>query len=143
MVLEASGFRGAGGAACAPSSTSSDLSRLAAEHDLRTPRTEEASAATVRSIDGPMMTGAREHASDSTRGPSRVEGHLLDDPDAAELDALEIRRSGGMPLVQEVIEGNREAYSFAADRDGTILTEVRQISEGTRPPDAGVSSSSA
>jgi hypothetical protein len=51
----------------------------------------------------------------------------------------EIRRSGGIPVYQEVVSGRLVAHVMLAGPDGATLAELAQVSDRIWPPQAGIS----
>jgi predicted ATP-grasp superfamily ATP-dependent carboligase len=118
----------------------SKLNHLAGKVGLQVPRTVPAG----RVPDGwrtPLVLKARLHSPPHEGGsPAHLPTSVHDDRGALALAAEEMRRRGGEPLVQELVDGSLVALSTVTDRDSLVLARAQQVSDGLWPPGAGVSS---
>jgi predicted ATP-grasp superfamily ATP-dependent carboligase len=111
-----------------------ELARAAEAVGLATPRTVEATDAAIAETELPVLSKPALHAA-----PGRVRPIFATTREQLAAHAAEIRRSGGKPLLQEVVDGGLMAYSFVADRDGSIVAALQQQDLHRWPTNVGVS----
>jgi predicted ATP-grasp superfamily ATP-dependent carboligase len=116
-----------------------DLVVGAARAGLATPRTMIASDAELDGITGPVVVKSRLHwAPGSPQAGLRLPTKVVFDRDEAAQRVAEVRESGGEPLLQEIIRGRIMHCHVAMDRDGNMITCVKQLSEPLQlPPEGG------
>jgi predicted ATP-grasp superfamily ATP-dependent carboligase len=113
------------------------LTRAAVRAGLAVPRTEQATDAVLAGWSGPAVVKPR--LTFSAASAHRIDAQVLAGPDDARRRAAEVRRSGGEPIVQELIDGGLMALSVVCDRDSRVVAAVQQESPHTWPPRVGVS----
>lgn len=111
-----------------------ELARAAEAVGITTPRTVEATKATIADAELPVIVKPALHAK-----PQRVRPIVATSRSEVTRHVAEIRRHGGRPLLQEVIRGDLMAYSFVADRDSSIVAAVQQHDLHRWPLNVGVS----
>jgi predicted ATP-grasp superfamily ATP-dependent carboligase len=116
-----------------------DLVIGAARAGLATPHTVIATDDEVKKVRGPVVVKSRLHwAPGSPQGGLRLPTMLVSNQHDAARRVLEVREAGGVPLLQEVIRGRIMHCHVVMDRDGGMITCVKQLSEPLQlPPDAG------
>ncbi|WP_068113377.1 ATP-grasp domain-containing protein [Nocardioides dokdonensis] len=106
-----------------------ELVRVAESVGLGVPRTEEATASTLAAVDGPVVVKARLHWDPAGAGEAR---HLLAEVCSSAADATRaagaMTDGGGVPLLQEALDGGLSALSLVRDRGGRVLGVVQQRS---------------
>jgi predicted ATP-grasp superfamily ATP-dependent carboligase len=116
-----------------------DLVTGAARAGLATPHTVVATDAEVEKVNGPVVVKARLHWDPGSSQPGlRLQTMLAPEKHDAARRVSEIREAGGVPLLQEVVQGRIMHCHVVMDRDGRMITCVKQLSEPLQlPPDAG------
>jgi predicted ATP-grasp superfamily ATP-dependent carboligase len=116
-----------------------DLVIGAARAGLATPRTVIASDAEIRKIDGPVVVKSRLHwAPGSPQSGLRLQTKVVLNRHQAAQRVSEVRDAGGEPLLQEIVRGRIMHCHVAMERDGRMITCVKQLSEPLQlPPEGG------
>jgi predicted ATP-grasp superfamily ATP-dependent carboligase len=118
-----------------------ELNRAAERVGLEVPFTVEASEAELERHAPPYVLKARVHAPFvEAEGPSRIATRFVPDRDIAQAVAAEMRAGGGVPLVQELVQGRLIAFVVVADRESRVVARAQQLADRIWPPLCGVSS---
>jgi predicted ATP-grasp superfamily ATP-dependent carboligase len=117
------------------------LAEAASSVSIATPPTVSSVAdAHERWGTGPVVVKESQHGTrDVQERLSHVAPQRFDDPHAAQERVREIHASGGIALVQPMLDGELMAFSCVMDEKGEMLGRVQQIAERTYPLDAGSS----
>ncbi|HEY1457646.1 MAG TPA: ATP-grasp domain-containing protein [Solirubrobacteraceae bacterium] len=113
------------------------LTRAAESVGIGVPRTIEPTADALASWQGPVVV--KPTFTFATQSEGRMNAIVLDDPSEAPARVQEIRRSGGRPILQEVVAGELCAISVLSDQRSRIVACTQQRAELTWPPRVGVS----
>jgi predicted ATP-grasp superfamily ATP-dependent carboligase len=116
-----------------------DLVVGAARAGLATPRTMIATDDELQRVNGPIVVKSRLHwAPGSPHAGLRLPTTVVFNQHQAARRVAEVRDAGGEPLLQEIVRGRIMHCHVAMDRDGRMITCVKQLSEPLQlPPEGG------
>ena len=116
-----------------------DLVVGAARAGLATPRTMIATDDELQRVNGPIVVKSRLHwAPGSPQGGLRLPTTVVFNQHEAARRVAEVRDAGGEPLLQEIVPGRIMHCHVAMERDGRMITCVKQLSEPLQlPPEGG------
>ncbi len=90
--------------------------------------------------DKPVVVKERLHGTQAAGGAfTHLSPEAFSDPLDVDRRVEEIRTAGGIPVVQQLIEGQLMAFTSVLDEQGNMLARVQQAAERTYPRDAGLS----
>jgi predicted ATP-grasp superfamily ATP-dependent carboligase len=116
------------------------LGEIAARAGFRTPRTVAGTSRNLDAWTGPAVVKCRMHWRPARRGPEpRLEAMLVPGPAEAARRVEQILRTGGEPMLQEVVTGQLMAFVAVVDQAGRLVARLQQRAERTWPVPAGVS----
>jgi hypothetical protein len=116
-----------------------DLVIGASRAGLTGPHTAIATDDEVQKVNGPVVVKSRLHwAPGSPQGGLRLPTMLVSTQREAAERVAEIRDAGGEPLLQEIVRGRIMHCHVLMERDGRMITCVKQLSEPLQlPPEGG------
>ena len=116
-----------------------DLANGAVKAGLNAPKTVVATDEELAQVNGPVVVKARLHWAPGSQGGSlRQPTTVVSNQKEAVQRAMEMRRGGAEPLLQAMVEGRIMHCHAAMDRNGHLITCVKQLAEPlTLPPDGG------
>jgi predicted ATP-grasp superfamily ATP-dependent carboligase len=116
------------------------LGEIAARAGFRTPRTVAGTSGNLDAWTGPAVVKCRMHWRPARRGPEpRLEATLVPGPAEAARRVEQILRTGGEPMLQEVVTGQLMAFVAVVDQGGRLVARLQQRAERTWPVPTGVS----
>lgn len=116
------------------------LTAAAIQVGLDVPRTEEATAQTIQSFDLPVVVKPTvQWKPGAPRDPKRLDVRVYTTYGDAEKRASELRRAGGIPLVQEYVEGALMSLCLVIGDDGRVVCSEQQEASRMWPPARGIS----
>jgi predicted ATP-grasp superfamily ATP-dependent carboligase len=113
------------------------LTRAAEAEGMAVPRTVEPTPQVMASWRGPVVV--KPTLTFTGQDSGRLDTSVLDDPAGVPACVEEIRRAGGRPILQEVVNGDLCAMTVLSDQDSRIVASTQQRAELTWPPRVGVS----
>jgi len=116
-----------------------DLAEGAVKAGLSAPRTVLATDEELARVSGPVVVKSRLHwAPGLQAGSLRQPTTVVSNQEEARQRVMEMRRGGAEPLLQDMVEGRIMHCHAAMDRNGHLITCVKQVAEPlTLPPDGG------
>jgi len=106
-----------------------ELHRAGQSVGLLSPSTAESSEQGISRRELPVFVKARLHSPEGGTGPARLTARRADNPRDVSLFSAEIRSAGGIPVLQEIVEGQLLAVSLVVDGAGRIVSAVQQVAD--------------